>query len=148
MTPDELRSIGEKLYGPCWQTPLARALPVSTRTVRYWLTGKRAIRPVIAERIRQLAAEKVAGRGRRSKAEHEYGAIQGSSVRPFLKTACDKLAKQMGEKIKADYREILQQHAAKTVLRETEQLVAPDLCQRCGRGKNSRFHLRECGWHV
>lgn len=55
MTPAELRSIGERLYGPRWQSPLARALPVSTRTIRYWLSGKRAIRPVIAARIRSLA---------------------------------------------------------------------------------------------
>ena len=56
MTPAELREIGEKLFGPRWQTPLARALPVSARTVRYWLAGKRAIRPVIAERIRSLTS--------------------------------------------------------------------------------------------
>ncbi len=55
MTPSELRSIGERLYGPRWQTPLARALPVTTRTIRYWLSGDREIRPVIAERIWQLA---------------------------------------------------------------------------------------------
>lgn len=54
MTPAELRSHGEKLYGPRWQTPLARALPVSPRTVRYWLSGERAIREVIARRIRDL----------------------------------------------------------------------------------------------
>lgn len=57
MAPAELRSIGEKLYGPRWQTKLARALPVSTRTIRYWLSGKRAVRPVIAERIRALASD-------------------------------------------------------------------------------------------
>jgi hypothetical protein len=57
MTPAELRSLGEIMFGPRWQTPLARALPVSSRTVRYWLSGKRAIRPVIAARIRQIAAE-------------------------------------------------------------------------------------------
>ncbi len=54
MTPTELRRIGELLHGPHWQTKLARALPVSTRTIRYWLSGKRAIRPVIAERIRVM----------------------------------------------------------------------------------------------
>ncbi len=55
MTPAELASLGEKLYGPRWQTNLARALPVSTRTVRYWLSGKRQIRPLVAARIRALA---------------------------------------------------------------------------------------------
>lgn len=57
MTPAELRIMGERLYGPRWQTKLARALPVSPRTVRYWLAGKRTIRPVIAERIRSLTCE-------------------------------------------------------------------------------------------
>lgn len=54
MTPAELREIGEKLFGPRWQMPLARALPVSTRSIRHWLSGKRQMRPVIAERIRSL----------------------------------------------------------------------------------------------
>lgn len=57
MTPIELRSHGERLYGSRWQTKLARALPVSPRTVRAWLSGKRKLRPVIAERIRQLNAD-------------------------------------------------------------------------------------------
>jgi hypothetical protein len=43
-------------YGPRWQTKLARALPVNPRTVRYWLSGKRKIRPVVTERIRSLLA--------------------------------------------------------------------------------------------
>jgi plasmid maintenance system antidote protein VapI len=55
MTPAELREIGERLYGPRWQTMLARALPVSPRSVRYWLSGKRPIRPAIAGRIRSLS---------------------------------------------------------------------------------------------
>ena len=62
MTPAQLRRIGERLYGPQWQTPLARALPIkSTRTIRYWLSGEREIRPVIAERIRQLATRPAKG---------------------------------------------------------------------------------------
>ena len=54
MTPAELRQIGELLYGPRL-TSCERPLPVSNRTIRYWLSGKRQIRPVIAERIRDLA---------------------------------------------------------------------------------------------
>lgn len=57
MTPAELRSHGERLYGPRWQTSLARALPVNPRTVRAWLSGKRKMRPVIAERIRAIPKE-------------------------------------------------------------------------------------------
>jgi hypothetical protein len=48
--PDELREIGEKLYGSFWQTKLADAMPVNVRTVRRWLSGKSAIREVIARR--------------------------------------------------------------------------------------------------
>jgi hypothetical protein len=57
MTPGELRTCGERLFGPRWQTELARALPVSPRSVRYWLSGERKIRPVIAERIKSLEPE-------------------------------------------------------------------------------------------
>jgi transcriptional regulator with XRE-family HTH domain len=51
MTPAELRRI-MKQQG--WtQIELARLLPLkSTRTIRYWLSGKREIRPLVAERIR------------------------------------------------------------------------------------------------
>lgn len=57
MTPADLSSLGERLYGPRWQTKLARVLPVSTRTIRYWLSGKRKIRPIIAERIKSLLSD-------------------------------------------------------------------------------------------
>lgn len=57
MTPEELRSIGESLYGPRWQSELARTLPVNSRTVRRWLAGKSRIHPALAERIRQMLAE-------------------------------------------------------------------------------------------
>jgi hypothetical protein len=32
----------------------AAAMPVAPRTVYYWLSGKRKIRPVISERIRSI----------------------------------------------------------------------------------------------
>ena len=37
---DTLREVGEALYGPSWQTPMADALGVTDRTVRYWAGGK------------------------------------------------------------------------------------------------------------
>lgn len=55
MNADELRSIGEKLYGTLWQAKLARVLPVNTRTIRSWLSGRRDIPDETAERIRGLA---------------------------------------------------------------------------------------------
>jgi hypothetical protein len=43
MTPEELRKIGLALYGTDWQVHLAAALRVSTRSIRYWLSGKHKI---------------------------------------------------------------------------------------------------------
>jgi hypothetical protein len=39
MIADQLRAAGEALYGPNWQSQLARDLSVSDRTVRRWLAG-------------------------------------------------------------------------------------------------------------
>lgn len=56
MTPSDLQDLLQE-HG--WtQDALATLLPIkSTRTIRYWLSGDRTIRPVIAERIRSLGAE-------------------------------------------------------------------------------------------
>lgn len=44
MTPEQLREIGEQLYGSWgWQTRMAEALRVDGSTVRRWLSGKAAI---------------------------------------------------------------------------------------------------------
>ena len=43
MTPKQLKSAGEALYGPRWQSALARRLGVDDRTVRRWLAGDREI---------------------------------------------------------------------------------------------------------
>lgn len=44
MTPEQLRDIGERLYGNWgWQTRMAEALRVDSSTVRRWLSGKVAI---------------------------------------------------------------------------------------------------------
>ena len=40
MTPTQLRQLGEALYGPRWQSDLARDLGVSDRTVRRWVGGQ------------------------------------------------------------------------------------------------------------
>ncbi len=57
MTPAEFRALGEKLYGPCWQTSMSEQLPANTRTIRRWLSGERKIRPLVEARIRSLQAE-------------------------------------------------------------------------------------------
>jgi hypothetical protein len=44
MTPDQLRDIGEKLFGAWgWQTRIAEALRVDGSTVRRWISGASAI---------------------------------------------------------------------------------------------------------
>lgn len=44
MTPEQLRTIGEQLYGNWgWQTKMAEVLKVDSSTVRRWLSGKVAI---------------------------------------------------------------------------------------------------------
>ena len=43
VSPKLLREAGESLYGPQWQSELARALGVNDRTVRRWLAGGNAI---------------------------------------------------------------------------------------------------------
>jgi hypothetical protein len=44
MTQEQLREIGERLYGNWgWQTKMAEALKVDSSTVRRWLSGKVAI---------------------------------------------------------------------------------------------------------
>ena len=53
MTPSQLKNLGKTL-GEGWQSKLARLMPCNDRTVRYWLKGERAIRPPVAERIRQV----------------------------------------------------------------------------------------------
>ena len=43
MTPVLLHNVGAALYGPRWQSELARALGVSDRTVRRWAAGTHPI---------------------------------------------------------------------------------------------------------
>lgn len=56
MKSGELREIMKRKG---WtQGDLARLLPLkTTRTIRYWLSGEKEIRPLVAERIRSLAKE-------------------------------------------------------------------------------------------
>lgn len=43
MTPAVLERRATALYGPDWQTPLARRIRVDARTVRRWKAGDRAV---------------------------------------------------------------------------------------------------------
>ena len=54
MTPALLREAGEALYGPLWQSELARALGVADRTVRRWIAGERPVPPSLGLTLREL----------------------------------------------------------------------------------------------
>lgn len=56
VTPKQLEQLGAKL-GAGWQSQISRLLPCNVRTVQYWLTGEREIRPMVAERIKQAVRE-------------------------------------------------------------------------------------------
>ena len=54
MGPKEFRKSGEVLYGPRWQTDIARALSVDSRRVRQWVKGDRPLPDTIDKDIIQL----------------------------------------------------------------------------------------------
>lgn len=54
MTPALLRAAGEALYGSYWQSPLARDLDVSDRTVRRWASGEWPAPRDVGPAIRKL----------------------------------------------------------------------------------------------
>ena len=56
MTPAQFKKLGKKL-GEGWQEKLALLMPCEVRSVYYWAAGERGIRPMIAERIKQVVEE-------------------------------------------------------------------------------------------
>lgn len=54
MNPAHLAQAGAALYGPRWQTDLARALDVSDRTVRRWVAGSDPLPAGVAADLRRL----------------------------------------------------------------------------------------------
>ena len=53
-----LRDTGEALYGPRWQSDLARDLHVSDRTVRRWIAGRAGMPAGIALDLLRLCDER------------------------------------------------------------------------------------------
>lgn len=58
--PDLLRTIGEALFGPRWQTDMAQALNVSDRTVRHWLSERQHPREGVWHDLDQLLEARIA----------------------------------------------------------------------------------------
>lgn len=55
-----LRETGEALYGPRWQTDLARDLGVSDRTMRRWVAGADDMPAGVAVDLLRLVTERAA----------------------------------------------------------------------------------------
>lgn len=51
---------GEALFGPRWQSELARALQVSDRTVRRWVAGTSEVPPGLYVDLLRLTQERAA----------------------------------------------------------------------------------------
>jgi hypothetical protein len=49
LSPQELVELGQALFGPQWQSQLARHLAISDRSMRYLFTGGRPVHVGIAE---------------------------------------------------------------------------------------------------
>lgn len=61
MTPETLMLVGESLYGPLWQSELARALGVAQETVNRARRGKRPIPEGWSADLLHLIAERRSG---------------------------------------------------------------------------------------
>ena len=59
MTPDDLRTLGEAMYGPRWQSQVARDVGVQFRTVARWAVGDTKISPEKAGLLRSIARDRI-----------------------------------------------------------------------------------------
>jgi hypothetical protein len=64
MTPQLLREAGEALYGPRWQSELARELNVTDRTMRRWAAGEFSIPEAVSAELRDILKAKGAALAR------------------------------------------------------------------------------------
>lgn len=67
ISPDVLEQVGRALYGEQWQTPLARALEMSDRSLRYMANGERGIHAGIAKDLLAIVMHRGAELGKVAK---------------------------------------------------------------------------------
>lgn len=67
-----LKAVGQLLYGPEWQSPLARRMGVNPRTMRYWAAGDRDMSDQVRAHLIQLAANALAERSIDMMLEQDY----------------------------------------------------------------------------
>lgn len=58
MTPTLLREAGEAIFGPRWQSELARELNVTDRTMRRWVAGEFSIPQAVSAELRGILKAK------------------------------------------------------------------------------------------
>lgn len=58
MTPDELKEIGQRLFGDRWQSALSRELVRDPRTVRRWVSGESPVPKVVVKWLRAMQVER------------------------------------------------------------------------------------------
>ena len=59
MTPERLRVLGEAMFGTYWQAEMARELGRSSRLVRFWASGARAVDGDVVEGLARRRLEKL-----------------------------------------------------------------------------------------
>jgi hypothetical protein len=67
MSPKLLQQVGEALYGPRWQSDLARDLEIDDRSIRRYLAGEREIPDDMPDQLRQVLADRRAALDRAAK---------------------------------------------------------------------------------
>jgi hypothetical protein len=56
VTPDQLANLGTQIWGRQWQTPMARHVEVTDRTVRRWASGQSPIPDDVAQKLRGMTS--------------------------------------------------------------------------------------------
>ena len=59
LTPTTLEALGKALYGPGWQSALARDLDITPRAVRHWMAGAHKVPKDVCARLRDAFAAKI-----------------------------------------------------------------------------------------
>jgi hypothetical protein len=88
LVPSDLATLGIFLYGPRWQTRLARAIQRSDRIVRYWAAGDRMLSIAASARIEVLVRTKHGEQMRRTRAIYldMVGGLTDTAIRGRLLT--------------------------------------------------------------
>ena len=60
MTPKQLETAGEAIYGPSWRTPLCADLGITMRTLQRWMGGDFNIDPAVPDRLRNICLKRSA----------------------------------------------------------------------------------------